>query len=283
MPAHPYRGQGVVLTSMHGKERALQGAFATTLGLRLVAARLDTDRLGTFTGEVERPAPPRETALLKARWGIRETGIARGVASEGAYGPHPDSPFLPFGVEILAFVDDELGIEVTETRRTRQAFLEHTTVTAPGAELDRFLGRVGFGLQAVIVRPDDVYDGALVVKGLRARSALHRAVARCIRASPTGLARVETDMRAHQNRNRMGEIAALAQLLAGRLATLCPGCAAPGFGLVGALAGLPCTACGTPTAHAHSTERACSRCGHRIVQRTEAPGAPPADCPACNP
>ena len=53
----------------------------------VVAAEVDTDRLGTFTGEVERPGPPRETALMKARLGQRATGLPRALASEGVFGP----------------------------------------------------------------------------------------------------------------------------------------------------------------------------------------------------
>jgi hypothetical protein len=53
----------------------------------VVAAEVDTDRLGTFTDEVERPGPPRETALMKARLGQRATGLPRALASEGRSGP----------------------------------------------------------------------------------------------------------------------------------------------------------------------------------------------------
>ena len=53
----------------------------------VVAAEVDTDRLGTFTGEVERPGPPRETALMKARLGQGATGLPCALASEGAFGP----------------------------------------------------------------------------------------------------------------------------------------------------------------------------------------------------
>jgi len=61
----------------------------------VVPAGLDTDGLGTFTGEVERPAPPRETALLKARLAIETTGLPRALASEGSFGPHPALGFVP--------------------------------------------------------------------------------------------------------------------------------------------------------------------------------------------
>jgi hypothetical protein len=92
------------LRPKHGKEAAIGPALAASPGLRVVvAAEVDTDRLGTFTGEVERPGPPRETALMKARLGQRATGLPRALASEGAFGAHPHTFPTAAGLELLAF------------------------------------------------------------------------------------------------------------------------------------------------------------------------------------
>lgn len=56
---HPSLGLPVALATKHGKEAAIGPALAASPGLRVVvAAEVDTDRLGTFTGEVERLGPP---------------------------------------------------------------------------------------------------------------------------------------------------------------------------------------------------------------------------------
>ena len=53
---HPYHGQRIALASMHAKEQALVAPFRRVLGAEVVVApALDTDELGTFTGEVPRP------------------------------------------------------------------------------------------------------------------------------------------------------------------------------------------------------------------------------------
>lgn len=283
MKRHPYAGLPVALGTMHGKERALAPVLSRTPGLRLVRAPIDTDRLGTFTGEIERPGSARETAVHKARLGMQATGMTRGLASEGAYGPHPDSPFVLMGIEILTLLDDDLGIEVTETLRTRRTFLEHVTIGADRAGLASFLVRIGFGSQGLVVRPADGDLPAQIDKGIRTRGALEEAIDRCLAVARTGQVRVETDMRAHHNPARMAEIAELGHLLGQRLATLCPTCAAPGFGLVSESTGLPCVWCGIPTLHVLARTFGCARCEHRCLRRAAADAAPPGDCPACNP
>lgn len=50
-----YRDRQVSLATMHGKERAIALPFSRALGLRVVLpSGLDTDALGTFSGEVKR-------------------------------------------------------------------------------------------------------------------------------------------------------------------------------------------------------------------------------------
>ncbi len=67
---HPYRGKPVVLATKHDKQRVIAPALTPSPGLQVRLAGVDTDALGTFTGEIARPGTPRETALAKARLGI---------------------------------------------------------------------------------------------------------------------------------------------------------------------------------------------------------------------
>ncbi len=283
---HPYGGQPVGLATKHGKQQVIGPALARMPGLQvIVPERLDTDLLGTFTGEIERPAPPRETALLKARLGLRATGLSRALSSEGAFGPHPQSFLLAGALEILAFVDDELGIEITEQRLTHHTNFGHTTTAALDAPTQHFLTRVGFPSHALIVRPNIGTPDETLVKGIVGGDALADAITRCARASPDGLAQVQTDMRAHRNPTRMHQIALLADQLAERLATLCPHCAAPGYGTIDAHRGLRCALCAAPTDWIATEIDGCARCPLR-AQRPRRDGltaADPAECPACNP
>jgi hypothetical protein len=94
LPAGPYRGQVAVLTTKHGKERTVARQLRVALGVVATVPReIDTDLLGTFTGEVEQVGTPREVAISKARLGMRASGISLGLSSEGSFGPHPLIPF----------------------------------------------------------------------------------------------------------------------------------------------------------------------------------------------
>lgn len=89
-----WAGRQAVIGTMHGKE-AVIGPRLSALGLTsLVPENFDTDRFGTFTGEVKRVGTQLEAARQKARAAMAATGAPIGVASEGSFGPHPAIPFL---------------------------------------------------------------------------------------------------------------------------------------------------------------------------------------------
>jgi hypothetical protein len=111
----PYAGVRAVLATMHGKEAAIAPVLFHRLGLVVdTAPALDTDVLGTFTGEIPRVGNIREAAIAKARLGMTATGSPIGIASEGSYGPHPHIPFMAAGVELMVLVDDTRSIVVSE-------------------------------------------------------------------------------------------------------------------------------------------------------------------------
>ncbi len=273
--AHPYAGRAAVLATRHGKERLLARPLRVAPGLRLrVPPDLDTDALGTFTGEVARVGTPLEVARRKARLGMEAMGLPLGLASEGSFGPHPAIPFLPADHELLLFMDDERSVEVVEQMVSERT--NYAQVAARSADdLDGFLARAGFPAHAVIVRANavDTADAAAgIVKGIRDRAALAAAVTRCAAASNDRLARVETDMRAHMNPSRARVIRRLATRLARRLATLCPDCGAPGWGVVERVPGLPCGWCGAATDLTRAEVRGCAACGLRRAPAAGRPG-----------
>ena len=245
---------------------------------------LDTDILGTFTGEIERHGTPREVALRKARLGMSATGASLGLASEGSFGPHPSVPLVPADHELLAFVDDELGTEVVESVLSLHTnFAHHSAITL--ADLQDLVVRAHFPSHGLIVRPNSGLQPDLLFKGITDIGALQEAVERCSSASGDGLAHVETDMRAHMNPTRMRVIGELAERMSRRLATLCPQCATPGWGVVDVVRGLPCESCGYETGLVRAEVHGCPRCEHRQIHprsdglRVASAG----DCTECNP
>jgi predicted RNA-binding Zn-ribbon protein involved in translation (DUF1610 family) len=273
----------VAVATLHGKAEALAPALAP-LGLELLAVAVDTDALGTFSGEVERPGPAREVVIEKTRRGMAASGLRLGIATEASFGPDPLIGFLPFHHELLAFVDEFHGQVLVLESGGRDTNWQSLAVTTPAAA-EPLLLACGFPEHAVLVRPNAGPPGLPVAKGLRDRGAVAAAIAAAAAHSADGQARIETDMRAHMNPMRMRRIATLGHQLAERLRSPCPACGAPGFGLHATLPGLPCAQCGTPTDLARAERHACAACGHaeerpRVDGRRE---ADPGHCPECNP
>jgi hypothetical protein len=280
-PSGPYAGREVCLTTRHGKQRALARPFRAGLGAFLLVGNDDTDQLGTFSGELERPGDALSTCRRKAELGVEGRGCRLGLASEGSFGPHPAVPFLPAGQELLLFLDRERGLEVVEQRlelRTNYSRLR----LEPGADPGPWLERIGFPSHGVIVRPE-ADPPVPCVKGIQNRAALEQAIAYCRPAAEPLV--LETDMRAHLNPTRMASIRRLGFQLVRRLARACPACSAPGWGVTDSRPGLPCRCCGSPTDLVAAEIWSCVACDHR-QERPRADGrgtADPVHCPYCNP
>jgi len=270
---------------MHRKEAAVAPVLRERLGLEVVVPEgLDTDALGTFTREVARRGTMRETAIAKARLGMARAGLPLGLASEGSYGPHPAFPLVPGGLELLVLVDDERGIAIAEQLLEDRPVFAHVDVEAAD-ELEDFLRRVAFPTHALAVSPVGAPSEGPVLKGLRSPEAIREAIERCAARSGAGRARVETDMRAHQNPTRMATIGRLAERLATRLEARCPRCATPGFGVAEVIKGLPCEQCGAPSTMVDRELFRCPACPHD-ESRPRSDGlahAPAFRCPRCNP
>ncbi len=282
---HPYRGRKAVLSTKHGKERSIAPPLTAGVGLEiLVPDGLDTDMLGTFTGEVPRIGPALEVALRKARLGMARAGLPLGLANEGSFGPHPELVFVPGDHEILVFVDDEMGIEVVEETLSAATNFAHQE-TAAAEDLDDFLKQARFPSHGLIVRPNSGLQPGLLFKGITTPPLLADAVQRCAKASEDGLAHVETDMRAQMNPMRQAVLRDLADRLAQRLAARCPQCGAPGWGVVDVVRGLPCELCGQETEGVREEVYGCPRCElrHSRPRKDGRRQADARDCPFCNP
>ena len=286
-----YAGRRVVLATMHSKEQAIAPAFQEHLRVSLtVSPGLDTDRLGTFTGEVQRAGTMLDAAVAKAHAGMELMASPLALASEGSFGPHPLIPFVAGGMELMVFVDRELGIAVHETMVSRTTNFAHCVVLPDGSDtpdgaVDRFLDRVGFPAHGVIVRPNVGDINIAMAKGVQDPAHAHRCIALAASASTDGRARIETDMRAHMNPTRLAELGPLAERLARRLATICPSCSAPGWGGVDVITGLPCEECGTFTDLVAAEVHGCAACDHRaeVGRHDGLRHATAAQCPECNP
>lgn len=282
MDKHQYFGKKIVLTSKHEKLKLLKPAFDKHVGCKLFEVNLDTDQLGTFSGEIERLAPPRETAIQKARLGMKETGLLIGIASEGSVGPDPVVPFLHSNIEHLVLVDDEKGVVISETYRSFDITVATFTIT-PGQDLVAFLQKANFPDHGLIVRPN-TQKKSNCIKGITHLEHLLEAIDKSSKISPDGLVVIESDLRAMNSPSRQKNIEQVANLLAIRVSQLCPKCQMPGWGQVGYEKGLQCLECGLRNKNAIRQEKlGCAKCDYLELGQVIANRLDPAQCDFCNP
>ena len=282
MPAHPYSKKGIALTTKHEKLKLIKPAFDEHIGCDLFEVNLDTDQLGTFSGEIERTLPPRETAIVKARLSINSTGSLIGMASEGSIGPDPMVHFINSNIEHLVLVDDEKEIVISEVYRSFDITAATISATSK-TDLTDFLQRADFPNHRLIVRSSKKRDGNCI-KGIADLDELRDAIAKVSRTSPDGLVIVESDLRAMHSPSRQRNIAEVARLLAIRVSQLCPECQLPGWGRVGYEKGLYCSECGLDNPSAIRQEiLGCVKCEHVELGMVISSELDPAQCNFCNP
>lgn len=276
-----FAGRKLAIATMHGKEKAIAPPLEKALGVTCITAALDTDTLGTFTGEIERTLDPVAAAREKCMQAMELTGCDMAVASEGSFGPHPFLFFVPADEEYLVFIDRKNGLEISvKELSTATNFAGQETRTE--AELLAFAERVQFPSHGLILRPD---KGAAtgIVKGITQKEQLLAAFRQLMAAQ--GKVYAETDMRAMYNPSRMAVIETAAVKLAEKINSACPRCNTPGFGITDAKPGLPCSWCGAPTRSTLSFIYRCSHCN--FVQEAMYPHGKQAEdpmyCDFCNP
>ena len=281
----PYQQQAVAFATMHGKEKAVEKPFLRRLSASIrVPVGIDTDAFGTFTGEIPRVGTMVEAARAKALLAMQVTGLKRGLGSEGSFGPHPYIPVIPRDTEVLLFVDQGNNIEIYETLFTNRTNYQNVTCR-PGEDISDFLKSIRFPQHAVVITASAPKTAVPPIKGVNSAADLTEAILRASHSSSDRAVQIVTDMRAHLNPTRMAVIRALANRLARRLATRCPGCGTPGFGIVDIARGLPCAWCGEPTPIATSEIWRCAKCS--LETRARIKGVPetadPGRCQHCNP
>ncbi len=109
-----YQGAQIILPTKHVKSLAIAPPFLNKLGASIVEYDMDTDTLGTFSGEIERKGSAMQCAKHKCEMGLINYGdhAEYGLASEGSFVPHPFIPFSACDEEILYFIDRDRGFHL---------------------------------------------------------------------------------------------------------------------------------------------------------------------------
>lgn len=249
-----FHNRPLVIATKHGKERVISPILIEHLGvLPFTTDYLDTDLLGTFTGEIERKLSPVEAARKKCLLACQLNGCDLAVASEGSFLPHPQIGFIPIDHEILYLYDkkNELEIHVSEIS-TKTNFSSDKINSLD--ELKEFARKVNFPSHHLILKTKD----RKIVKGIKDWQTLEKEFVLLYGFSNE--VTVETDMRAMANPTRMQVIALTAKKLVDVANSLCPSCKWPGFSVIEHNQGLPCSNCNLPTRSTLSHLYKCNKC-----------------------
>ena len=278
--AHPYFKEAVALATLHGKGEAIAPAFLEILGMQVNDFAINTDLLGTFSGDIERVGTPKEVVINKAKLAIAESKYRFGIASEGSIGTDPYIPFINSDIELMAFVDVERDFTLVESLRSTE-IIASRTVLRKSDSLQDFLIKVDFPNHKLIVKSLDT-PPSFLVKGIGHISALDESLASGFENLPELV--IESDLRAHCSPSRMANIGKLAKRLAQRLSNLCPECSTPGWGIVDVERGLPCSDCGEISEDAPKAEvLGCCKCSFSQKGKVIADSVDPSRCELCNP
>lgn len=254
-----FNGRLAILATQHGKEQAIAPVLWEGLGLKIaVSGKINTDRFGTFAGDVERPASQFETAALKALACLElhpEADLA--VASEGAFYPHPEIPFLTLNTEIVLLCDRNSGFKIAGYHHSLETLAASEEV-ATAEQLFAFAKRMKFPEFGLILKVKTGENFALEKDFVNLESLETAFLALC---KFNGSVTVETDLRAHRNPLRMKMIGEATRDLVHRLSARCPRCGCPDFVVKNFEKGLPCEQCQIPTRMPLKDIKSCNHCG----------------------
>ena len=271
------KNKKIVVASKHEKVKAIKPLFDVKFDSTFLSCNIDTDQLGTFSGEIERILTPYEAAIEKCRMAFNETDADYAIASEGSFGPHPTLFFVPADEEFMLFMsrDEQLIIWAkhisTETN--------YNQIDTPSTEqLTEFLEKIQFPSHKVLFK-----SKTKIEKGIDDINILNELIQECKHQNESF--QIETDMRAHNNPTRMKVIEETTYKLLEKLNSFCPSCNTPGFSVQEIVKGLPCAQCGLKTESTLKYIKICTSCNHNedILYPRGIKTEDPMYCAFCNP
>jgi hypothetical protein len=277
-----FQGRKAVIATKHKKEETIAPILERELGIICITSNgLDTDQLGTFSGEVERLDDPITTMRKKCEMAIEATGRHLAIANEGSFGSHPTFFFAHADEEFIMLVDKENQIEIIERELSLETNFDAREIKSLD-ELIEFANKIGFPSHGIILKKtkNDLSEH------IKESSSIEDLIENYykIKSSEDAIY-AETDMRAMYNPTRMKVIATATNKLALKANSLCTNCNTPGFGVVDSVEGLPCGLCGLPTNSTLKHIYSCQKCNYKIEKlfplnkRAEDPQF----CNYCNP
>ncbi len=262
------------IVTKHSKEFVIK-PHLESLGLKVhVLNEIDTDLLGTFTGEIPRELSAFENAKSKCL--LAPNSFPFVMASEGSFQSHPLFEDLMVNEEYLVLYDRENHHFFRARKVFAKSNFKQAKITGIN-EFEDFLTEIGFPHHGVILGEDGDF-----VKDIQSKSKWIEFFHNEMTNSDKQQVFVQTDMRACNNPTRMKNIGELMLEFLASLKNQCPSCEAPQLELVKVQEGLSCSWCQLPTKSAQAKLWKCWKCHHEVweeITELENPGL----CQWCNP
>lgn len=259
-----FERRNLVIATKHEKEKVIAPILEKELGVKcLTISNLDTDQLGTFSGEVERKDDPITTARKKCSMAMELANCDMAIASEGSFGMHPKIFFIPADDEFLIFVDKKNDLEIVVRELSTETNFNASEIHAI-EELQLFAEKAKFPSHRLIIRKSKD-DFSEIVKGISELEHLIKIYNHF--RSTYGIAYIETDMRAMFNPTRLKVIENATKKIVKKIKSLCPECSTPGFGITDAKNGLRCKLCNLPTKSVLSYIYECRKCSFKLEDK----------------
>jgi hypothetical protein len=277
-----FSGRDLIIATKHKKEKVITPLIRDALGVNcLTIPDLDTDLLGTFSGEFQRLGNPLETLRKKCLLAIDTYNCDLLIASEGSFGPHPLMPFVAADDEWLMLMDRRNDLEIVVREISTETNFNAKTVLTEN-ELLEFAHSVHFPSHALILKAaKDDFSG--MQKGIQNEQELVEAFHRLYAYKKSVY--VETDMRAMYNPSRMKVIESATHKLIAKINSSCPQCQFPGFDVVEVIPGLRCEVCHCATSSTLKHKLQCARCKYteELLYPKGKKVENPMYCDYCNP
>ena len=277
-----FEGRTLLIATQHGKEKVIAPIFEKTLGVTCVVNHLlDTDSLGTFSGEIERKLDPIATVRQKCLLAATYHNIDLVIANEGSFGSHPTLFFSAADDEFVMLVDLKNNLEIIARELSTTTNFGGENITTQ-QQLLAFAETSLFPTHALILKSSEKKP-AVIYKAIQNENDLLEKFHHLKTTYETLF--VETDMRAHLNPSRMKLIEKVTQKLVKKIQSCCPNCKTPGFDIAKVLDGLPCQLCKSPTKSTLAFVYQCKKCAFQTTAKFphKKQFEDPMYCDFCNP
>lgn len=277
-----FEGRKLIIATKHHKEKVIIPLIQQHLGVDFfVPTDYDTDKFGTFTGEITRRENALEVVRKKCLDAMDRYGFDLGIASEGSFGSHPTVFFAQADDEFVILIDKKNQLEIIARELSLETNFSGEKITSI-EQLYEFAQNANFPSHGLIIK-DTEAKSKTIHKDISEWATLKSVYD--IVSKDSNEVWVETDMRAHRNPTRMKVIEKATQNLIQKIHTQCPECQTPGFDVTKVMKGLPCKWCMSPTESTFALQSNCKKCNYESLEKypNGKQYESPEFCSYCNP